>query len=136
MKLFKKFSNKSKKIAITGMVAIVLILGGMILTSPMLDNSDPITSGEYMVSNDPIPIPETKGPEEDPFPEVKEGTQSEIESIKNFVNDTLDKVEEFIDEKNEGPESTPDSKNTGKKLGGIGLGTVFTLYVAYKFIFK
>jgi len=83
-----KFSSKSKKIAIVGMVAIALILGGMILTSPMLDNSDPITSGQYMVS-DPIPIPEVKPPEGDPYPqvEVKEGTQSEIESIKNFVNE-------------------------------------------------
>ncbi len=135
MKLFKKFSNKSKKIVITGMVAIVLILGGMILTSPMLDNSDPITSGQYAMNE--------TGPEWDPFPEVKVDSEntpdkinSEIESIKNFVNGALDKVEEFIDEKNEEPESTPDSKNTGKKLGGIGLGTVFTLYVAYKFIFK
>jgi hypothetical protein len=127
-----KFSNKSKKIAMVGMVAIVFTLGGMILTGSMLDNSDPITSGQYMVSNDPIPIPEvmvveeTKASPHDPM----------IEGLKELTNEAIDKVGELLNETKEEPESTPDSKGTAEKVGGIGLGTVFTLYVAYKFIFR
>jgi len=52
------------------------------------------------------------------------------------MNDALDKAEEFMDERQEKAEDVPDSKGVAKKVGGLGLGTAFTLYVAYKFIFK
>ena len=134
-----KFSSKSKKIAIVGMVAIVLILGGMVLTSPMLDNSDPITSGQYMVSEtppegDPYPQVEVK-PEESPGPDgtVADSVWNEVIEVGK---DALEKAEEFIDEKNENTESTPNTENNATKVGGLGLGTLFTLYVGYRFIFK
>jgi hypothetical protein len=127
-----KFSSKSKKIAIVGMVAIALILGGMIITGSMLDNSDPITSGQYMVSNDPIPIPEVKPEDEGP-----NSHDSKMKELEELVTSTIEKGKEVIS--GIASEINVDEKTKGKAKkvvgGGIGIGTLVGAYVVYKWIF-
>jgi hypothetical protein len=121
-----------RKIFITIIVACVLVLGGLILTSSMLDNSDPITSGEYMMSqNDPIPIPEV-------MVEVEETQTSvgfHIGDKKIELDDIVEKGKEIASEIEKGL-NDEGVKDKAKKVGGFGLGTAFTLYIAYRFIFK
>jgi hypothetical protein len=114
------------------MAVCAFVLGGTIMM--MLDNSDPITSGQYMVKNDLIP------PEEDPFPSVKvepentpDKVSSETEKLAEFVNDAIEKGKEVISE------ITTDEETKGKAKkavgGGIGIGTLVGAYVVYKWIF-
>jgi hypothetical protein len=129
----KRLMNMSiKKLLIIFMALMLLIIGVAAGVLTIQDNSDPITSGEYMMSqNDPIPIPETMVEVEKTQTSVgfhigdkKIELDGVIEAGKELISEVS---KEFSDE---------GVKDKAKKVGGFGLGTAFTLYIAYRFIFK
>jgi hypothetical protein len=122
-----------RKIFITIIVACVLVLGGLIITGSMLDNSDPITSGQYMVSNDPIPIPEVKPEDEGP-----NSHDSNMKELEELVTSTIEKGKEVISGIASELNTDEETKDKAKKVvggGGIGIGTLIGAYLVYKWIF-